>query len=225
MYWPTDKPHTYPATYVDTSLGYTFHSPSVYFLINTMYGTASMSGPKTGPDAHSTIWAFDLPEVSTLVLPEQTLTRQLSLSDLGTDCPQSMPLSQILTKIPNSRCDPILAAPIRIREWAWPCNACGPFGMFDPPYAVPTLPGGLLGTTTTAVPPPVTVTSAVPVVTTTESAAPVSPAPTAPVVTTASSLSSSVPATSAPVATAAAGRVVVGPVGVLVGLVLWGVMV
>jgi len=113
-----------------------------------MYGTNSRG--KTGPEASSTIWAFDLDEVSTLVLPGETVTRQLYLSDLGTNCPQTLPASAIATKRPEPRCDPVLAAPSAIRSWAWPCNACGPFGLFDPPYAIPTLAGGLLGTTTAA---------------------------------------------------------------------------
>jgi hypothetical protein len=91
--------------------------------------------------------ALSLDEVSTIY--DGSLTRQLTLSDLGTDCPQTAAPSAIATMV-DSRCDPILAAPKQVSSWAYPCNACGRFGLFDPPYAVPTLTGGLVSTTTAA---------------------------------------------------------------------------
>ncbi|KAK8111604.1 uncharacterized protein PG998_008061 [Apiospora kogelbergensis] len=107
-------------------------------LIPTIYGTNTVDGAIVQPTATSTIWAFDLSEVSTIV--GGTETKQLSLSDLGTDCPQSAEQSAIAT-MTDSRCDPILAAPDKIRAWASPCAACQRFGLFDPPYAIPTVTG------------------------------------------------------------------------------------
>ncbi|KAJ9136614.1 hypothetical protein NKR23_g9748 [Pleurostoma richardsiae] len=145
FFWPTDRPYTYPSTWVDIALAYTFTSPSVYMVIPTARGTNSL-GP-AGPSTTSWILALDLNEVSTIV--DGTVTRQLTLSDLGTDCPQTAEPSAIATMV-DSRCDPILAAPRQVSSWAYPCNACGRFGLFDPPYAVPTVTGGLIGTTTSA---------------------------------------------------------------------------
>ncbi|KAF3013309.1 hypothetical protein E8E14_010912 [Neopestalotiopsis sp. 37M] len=147
FFWPTDNDYIYPSTYVDASLDYTLEastSPSVYMLVDVIYGTNSLG--IVGPSATSKIFPLDLDEVSTIV--GGTVTEQLSLSDLGTDCPQSEPPSVIAT-LSDSRCDPILAAPDEVKSWAWPCNACGRFGLFDPPYAIPTLTGGLIGPTTT----------------------------------------------------------------------------
>ncbi|KAK1763856.1 hypothetical protein QBC33DRAFT_548754 [Phialemonium atrogriseum] len=153
FFWPTDRPYTYPSTYVDSSLAYTFTSPSVYMLIPTARGTNSL-GP-AGPSTTSWILALDLDEVSTIF--DGSVTRQLTLSDLGTDCAQTADPSAIATMV-DSRCDPVLAAPKQVSSWAYPCNACGRFGLFDPPYAIPTLTGSLIETTTQA-PPPVTVTT------------------------------------------------------------------
>jgi hypothetical protein len=142
-FWPSDRPYTYPSTHYDEVLDYTFTSPSVYMLIPTASGTNSL-GP-AGPATTSWILALDLEEVSTIV--DGTITSQLDLADLGTDCPKSRNPTEIATLV-DSACAPILAAPTAVSSWASPCNACGKFGLFDPPYAVPTLPGGLLGTTT-----------------------------------------------------------------------------
>ena len=125
-------------------------------VINTIYGTNSVG--RAGPAASSPVFAADLNEVSTVV-PGGSVTRQLTLNDLGTDCPQTAGPTEIATMIPGGHCDPILAAPPTVRSWASPCNACGRFGLFDPPYAVPTLSGGLLEpepttTTVTEEPPP-----------------------------------------------------------------------
>lgn len=131
-------------------------------VINTFYGTNSAG--RAGPAASSPVFAADLNEVSTIV-PGGDVTRQLTLNDLGTNCPQSMDPTEIATMIPEGRCDPILVAPNTVKSWASPCNACGRFGLFDPPYAVPTLSGGLIETTATIttvestikdVPPPTT---------------------------------------------------------------------
>ncbi|KAK7953558.1 hypothetical protein PG996_014450 [Apiospora saccharicola] len=151
FFWPTDNDFIYPSTHVDTDLGYTFTRPSVYMLIPTIYGTNTIDGATVAPSATSAIWAFDLSEVSTI--EGGTATKQLSLSDLGTDCPQTAAASEIAT-MTNSRCDPILAAPDKIRAWASPCAACDRFGLFDPPYAIPTITGGLVPTTIAQLPPP-----------------------------------------------------------------------
>lgn len=150
FYWPTDRPHSYPPTYVNEELDYTFISPSVYLLIPSIKGTNSQ-GQHVGPSTTQWVLGLDLDEVSTIADgPSGTLTRQLELSDLGTDCPQTADASEIAT-LNDSRCAPILAAPTVVSSWANPCNACGRFGLFDPPYAVPTLTGGLIESTTEVV--------------------------------------------------------------------------
>ena len=112
-------------------------------LIPTAVGTNSLG--HVGPSTSRWILPLDIDEVSTIV--DGTLTQQLTLSDLGTDCPQTADPTAIATLV-DPRCDPILAAPKQVSSWAYPCNACGNFGLFDPPYAIPTLPGGLFGSTT-----------------------------------------------------------------------------
>lgn len=124
-------------------------------LIPTARGTNSLGRP-AGPSTTSWILALDLDEVSTIF--DGSVTRQLTLSDLGIDCAQTADPSAIATMV-DSRCDPILAAPKQVSSWAYPCNACGRFGLFDPPYAIPTLTGSLIETTTLA-PAPVTTTAA-----------------------------------------------------------------
>ncbi|KAK7750153.1 hypothetical protein SLS62_007902 [Diatrype stigma] len=72
-------------------------------VINTIYGYNSLG--RAGPAASSPIFALDLDEVSTIVPGGQGATRQLSLSDLGTDCPRSLDPSVIATKLPDARDD------------------------------------------------------------------------------------------------------------------------
>lgn len=114
-------------------------------VVNTIYGynTAGLAGPS----GTSVVFPLDLDEVSTIV-PYASNTRQLSLNDLGTDCPQSEDPSVIKTAAPDGHCDPVLVAPERVKAWASPCNACGNFGLFDPPYAVTPITGGLIPETT-----------------------------------------------------------------------------
>jgi hypothetical protein len=126
-------------------------SPSVYLFIPTAMGTNSLG--LAGPSTADWMLPLDLSEVSTIV--DGSITRQLTLSDLGTDCPQSADPTAIATMV-DSRCDPILAAPTQISSWAYPCNACGQFGLFDPPYAFPSVTGGLIAPTTSAAPEPIT---------------------------------------------------------------------
>jgi hypothetical protein len=120
-------------------------------LIPSIVGTNSLG--TMGPSTTSWILELDLEEVSTIA--DGSITQQLTLSHLGTDCPQSADASAIAT-MSDSRCAPILAAPDQVTSWAYPCNACGEFGLFDPPYAVPTVTGGILGTVTVTPPSEVT---------------------------------------------------------------------
>ena len=101
------------------------------------YNTAG----RAGPSGTSVVFALDLTEVSTI---QGSATQQLTLGDLGTDCPKSENPSFIATAPPDGRCRPVLAAPPAVKSWVSPCNGCGNFGLFDPPYAVPTLEGGLV---------------------------------------------------------------------------------
>jgi len=177
FYWPTDRPYSYPSTHVDKELGYTFTSPSVYLLVPTAagvnYPNATAPLPQEAlPYTTSWILELDLYEVSTIA--SGSITRQLTLSDLGTDCPRSVDKTAIAT-LPQS-CNPILAAPKQVSSWAYPCNACSRFGLVDPPYAVPTLTGPLIEEPTTVVLPPVEVTV-------TASPPPPPPAPPAPTTT------------------------------------------
>lgn len=122
------------------------------------------AGAPVGPATTRWMLPLRLHQVSTIV-EGTNITRQLTLSDLGTDCPQTAEPTAIATLV-DARCNPVLAAPEQVKSWAWPCNACGRFGLFDPPYAVPTLTGALVETTVVASTPLTTVT-ATPVPTTT----------------------------------------------------------
>ncbi|KAJ5655340.1 hypothetical protein N7507_007290 [Penicillium longicatenatum] len=115
-------------------------------VVNTIYGYNTAG--RTGPSSTSVVFPLDLNQVSTIDIVNSA-TQQLTLNDLGTDCPQSEDPSVIATAAPNGRCDPILVAPEPVKSWASPCNACGNFGLFDPPYAVSPLAGGLVPATTT----------------------------------------------------------------------------
>jgi len=134
-------------------------------------------GEPAGPATTNWMLPLDLWEVSTIAAGTNA-TRQLTLADLGTDCPQTAEPTAIATMV-DAHCDPVLAAPSKVRSWAYPCNACGRFGLFDPPYAVPTITGSLIEPTTTIVaPPPVTVTAApTPTATVIPPAPPAPPAP------------------------------------------------
>ncbi|KAK4249861.1 hypothetical protein C7999DRAFT_39164 [Corynascus novoguineensis] len=216
-FWPTNRPFTYPSTYVHPELSYTFTSPSVYMLIPTAVGV-NTAGQTAGPSTSRWILPLDADDVSTIAPGlGGNVTRQLRLADLGTDCPQTAEPTAIASMAPDPRCDPVLAAPSQVRSWAYPCNACGRFGLFDPPYAVPTLTGSLVEpppplptttTETTVVGPISTATTADDGTDTPPSApstgtsvAPPSQAPTG--VTTSSVLGSTV--TSVPGATTSAG--------------------
>ena len=182
-FWPTDRPHTYPTTYVHPTHSYTFTSPSVYMFIPSARATNTLGQPvPDGPATTSWMLPLRLHQVSTIVQGSNA-TRQLTLADLGTDCPQTADPTAIATMV-DSRCNPVLAAPSEVKSWAWPCNACGRFGLFDPPYAVPTLTGALVETTVTATPVPsstIVVPTVVPtvVVPTSTRAGPSSPVATA----------------------------------------------
>jgi hypothetical protein len=119
FFWPTSNTYTYPSTYVETALDYTFTSPSVYLVINTIYGTNSLG--RAGPSGTSEIFAVDLDQVSTLV-PSNGATRQLTLNDLYTNCPQSADPSVIATTTPDGHCDFSLLAPETVKQWALPVS-------------------------------------------------------------------------------------------------------
>ena len=178
-------------------------SPSVYMMIPTVVGV-NTAGELVGPSTSSWILPLDLDEVSTI---DGTATRQLTLSHLRTDCPKTAEPSAIATML-DSACDPILAAPRQVRSWANPCNACGRFGLFDPPYAVPPVTG-LIATTTGVITSSVSLPSSeapsVPTDPTTE--VPISSAPSLP-----ESTSQSAPATSTSPVTASASKLAGGVV-------------
>ncbi|KAJ5966404.1 hypothetical protein N7481_013118 [Penicillium waksmanii] len=135
-------------------------------IVDRIYGT-NTAGDIVGPSGTSVIFPLDLDEVSTIV-PNISATHQLTLNDLHTDCPQTEEASVIATKVPGGPCDPILAAPKKVKSWASPCGACQNFGLFDPPYAVAPLTGGLVPmTTTTLEPAPQTTTTIAPATETT----------------------------------------------------------
>ncbi|OBT68476.1 hypothetical protein VE03_02786 [Pseudogymnoascus sp. 23342-1-I1] len=162
-YWPTDTNYSYPATVYDSQLDYTFTSPSVYMVVNTIYGW-NPCGP-LGPTTSNAIFGFDLTDVSTLVpYDDETATtrrktRQLYLSDLGKDCPATQDSAAVTNTHPvknaDSRCNPNLIIPPAIKSLGLPYwNHCGnvgnKFGLFDPPYAMEALDGLFPVTTTSA---------------------------------------------------------------------------
>lgn len=169
-------------------------------LIPTAVGINTLGQP-AGPSTTRWILPLDLEEVSTIVPgqpgTQDDVTRAMTLSDLGTDCPQSVDATAIATLASDGRCNPILAAPSQVRSWAYPCNACGRFGLFDPPYAVPTLTGGLVE------PPPTTTATAV--VVPTSAVVSATAGTTTAVVTRTAVTSAQDPAFSSSTSTAAAG--------------------
>ncbi|RMJ16078.1 hypothetical protein CDV36_004238 [Fusarium kuroshium] len=165
IYWPTTGNHSYPSTFIDTETDYTFYSPSVYMIVNTLYGW-NECGP-LGPSTSRAIFGFDLDQVSTLVpysnsqdTTTRRETRQLYLSDLGIDCDGNYNRSHLATQIApvkddDTRCNPFLAVPIEAKRWGYPYwKHCGiknnKFGLFDPPYAVKPLDNLIPVTATTA---------------------------------------------------------------------------
>ncbi|KAI8680823.1 hypothetical protein LRP88_04402 [Fusarium phalaenopsidis] len=167
IYWPTTGNHSYPSTFVDTETDYTFYSPSVYMIVNTLYGW-NECGP-LGPSTSRAIFGFDLDQVSTLVpysnsedTATRRSTRQLYLSDLGIDCDGNYNRSHLATQMApvkddDTRCNPFLAVPIDAKRWGYPYwKHCGiknnKFGLFDPPYAVKPL-DNLIPVTATTVDP------------------------------------------------------------------------
>ncbi|KFZ14262.1 hypothetical protein V502_06154 [Pseudogymnoascus sp. VKM F-4520 (FW-2644)] len=162
-YWPTDTNYSYPATVYNSQLDYTFSSPSVYMVVNTIYGW-NPCGP-LGPTTSNAIFAFDITDVSTLVpYDDETATtrrstRQLYLSDLGKNCPATQDSDAVTNTHPvknaDSRCNPNLIIPVEIKRMGTPYwNHCGnvgnKFGLFDPPYAMEALDGLFPVTTTSA---------------------------------------------------------------------------
>ncbi|KAH8892709.1 hypothetical protein GQ53DRAFT_840577 [Thozetella sp. PMI_491] len=160
-FWPTIDNKTYPATVYNSELDYTFTSPSVYMIINTLHAS-NECGP-LGPAPTSAIFAFDLTDVSTLVpftdatAHGRMTSRQLELNDLDIGCSQSFDMSQIQTQTYYTeddahRCNPRLAIPRDIKRYGYPywkhCGHVGErFGLFDPPFAFPPGGGSLLSST------------------------------------------------------------------------------
>jgi hypothetical protein len=128
-----------------------------------------------GPTASDIVFAMNLADVSTLVPTnpgdnaERAHRTQLTLNDLGTDCPQTADATYTgpqnwgdavkefssYTKNEFNRCNPRLAIPMAIKQYGYPywkhCNIWGnEFGWFDPPGAVPTVTGGYLPDPATA---------------------------------------------------------------------------
>lgn len=126
-YWPTNNNYSYPSTYVDPNLGFTFTSPSVYVIAETLW--ASNECGQVGPTATNMVFPFDLTDVSTIV-PATTVqtagrleTRQLYLSDLAYDCPASATTTYTgyyFQKNEVNRCNPRLVMPKAAKIWGFP---------------------------------------------------------------------------------------------------------
>ena len=157
-------------------LTYISTSPSVYMIVNTMYGS-NACGP-LGPSASREIFSFDLTEVSTLVPYTDDIantrreTRQLYRSDLDTHCTRSFNRSELATqtrpvKGNDTRCNPFLVVPKKFKEYGQPYWLhCGikdnKFGIFDPPYAIPAVDELVPARTTSAEKPDTDKPTAVP---------------------------------------------------------------
>ncbi|OGE47004.1 hypothetical protein PENARI_c077G07662 [Penicillium arizonense] len=135
VYWPTNDNYSYPSTFYDDKIDYTYSSPSVYMVVNTLYGwnPCGLLGPSTSRE----VFAFDLTEVSTLVPYTQSTattrrgTRQLYLSDLGTHCTGSYNQTELATQLhpmkdDDTRCNPFLVVPAAVKRYGHPywlhCN-------------------------------------------------------------------------------------------------------
>ncbi|KAH6967729.1 hypothetical protein BKA56DRAFT_170524 [Ilyonectria sp. MPI-CAGE-AT-0026] len=164
VYWPTGNNYSYPPTMTDSvATDYIYTSPSVYIIVSTLYGKNACG--TLGPTASRAIFGFDLDQVSTIVPYFDTTatyrrsTRQLYLSDLVTDCEASYDISTLTTmrhpiKEDDTRCNPSIVMPMAIKSYGNPYwMHCGvnnfKYGLFDPPYAIPTV-DGLLVTTAAA---------------------------------------------------------------------------
>ncbi|KAK9783418.1 hypothetical protein AB5N19_03817 [Seiridium cardinale] len=155
VFWPTNDNYSYPATSIDTRFNYTYTSPSVYMIVNTLYGSNPCG--LLGPSTSRHLFSFDLTQVSTFIpyLDEDVKSgwhpRQLELSDLDTSCSGSYDVSSLQTEThptqgDEARCNPRLDAPADITKWGYPywkhCNMKnGRLGLFDPPYAVSPIHG------------------------------------------------------------------------------------
>ncbi|KAK9419128.1 hypothetical protein SUNI508_01105 [Seiridium unicorne] len=155
VFWPTNDNYSYPATSVDTRFNYTYTSPSVYMIVNTLYGSNPCG--LLGPSTSRHLFSFDLTQVSTFIpYPDEDVKsgwhpRQLELSDLDTSCSGSYDVSSLQTEThptqgDEARCNPRLNAPADITKWGYPywkhCNMKNDrLGLFDPPYAVSLIHG------------------------------------------------------------------------------------
>jgi hypothetical protein len=121
-------------------------------IVNTIYAR-NPCGP-LGPSTSREVFAFDLTDVSTLApytdatATTRRSTVQLELSDLATDCDKTYNRTELATQThpildDDTRCNPFLAFPPAVKRYGYPYwKHCGikdnKFGIFDPPYAVPT---------------------------------------------------------------------------------------
>ncbi|RAL68181.1 hypothetical protein DID88_008888 [Monilinia fructigena] len=97
-YWPTGTAamnRSYPSTIYLEDYNITMTSPSVYFAINTMKAT-DLCGKQVGPTIKNYAVGYDVTDVYTLQPYANTKVKtrmgdpkQLQLSDLRTDCPQT----------------------------------------------------------------------------------------------------------------------------------------
>ncbi|KAB8304448.1 hypothetical protein EYC80_003843 [Monilinia laxa] len=164
-YWPTGTAvmnRSYPSTIYLEDYNITMTSPSVYFAINTMKAT-DLCGKQVGPTIKNYAVGYDVTDVYTLQPYANTKVKtrmgdpkQLRLSDLRTDCPQTTILPEDMFDYletnhvvlgQDSQCNPILSWPTDLRLAAgdfW--TTCGrhwvgKLGIFDPPIPVTACTG------------------------------------------------------------------------------------
>ncbi|KAF7554916.1 hypothetical protein G7Z17_g2545 [Cylindrodendrum hubeiense] len=164
VYWPTGNNFSYPSTMTDSiDADFTYTSPSVYMIVNTLYGSnvCGLLGPTTSRE----IFSFTYGELSTLVPYFDTTatyrraTRELYFSDLETNCASTYDYSTLTTQLhpvkdDDTRCNPSIVLPGVVKQYGYPYWLhCGvrnfKYGIFDPPYAIPTV-NGLIATTAAA---------------------------------------------------------------------------
>ncbi|ESZ97341.1 hypothetical protein SBOR_2271 [Sclerotinia borealis F-4128] len=164
-YWPTDTAamnRSYPSTIYLQDYDITMTSPSVYFAINTMKAT-DLCGKQVGPTIKNYAVGYDVTDVYTMqpfantkVKTRMGDPKQLQLSDLRTDCPQTTILPEDIFDYletnhvvlgEDSRCNPILSWPTDLRlaagEFWTTCGRHwgGKLGIFDPPIPVTACTG------------------------------------------------------------------------------------
>jgi hypothetical protein len=186
-YWPTTGNETYPVCpfphaqnhsplliqgiyltlivhILHPTLSYTFTSPSVYMIVETIWGwnDKCKSSAALGPTFTSQILGFDLTDVNTFysdpAITERWQVRPLTLNDLAINCANATAGDPEATTI--DPCNPRLQIPIALKRlgypyWAHCGNVDNRFGLFDPPGAIPALDGDfvpVVSTTETSTP-------------------------------------------------------------------------